>query len=74
MAQAEIAKLAVEKWKEKEIIKLDKSLSHIIQSNQKEYILFQDKFWLLTDDDSEYFFRNGKNNELIVKKMYVLKT
>jgi len=74
MAQAEIAKLAVEKWKEKEIIKLDKSLSHIIQSNQKEDILFQDKFWLLTDDDSEYFFRNGKNNELIVKKMDVLKT
>jgi hypothetical protein len=68
LAQADIAKLAVEKWKEKEILKLDRSLSHIIQSNQKEDILFQDKFWVLTDEGSEYFFRNGKSNDLIVKK------
>jgi hypothetical protein len=74
MAQAEIAKLAVEKWKEKEIIKLDKSLSHIIQSNQKEDILFQDKFWVLTDEGSEYFFRNGKSNDLIVNNSNNFKT
>lgn len=74
MAQADIAKLAVEKWKEKEILKLDKSLSHIIQSNQKEDILFQDKFWVLADDGTEYFFRNGKSNDLIVKKSDDFKT
>lgn len=67
-AQADIAKLAIEKWKEKEILKLDKSLSHIIQSNQKEEILFQNKFWVLNDDGSEYFFRNGKSSDLIIKK------
>lgn len=74
MAQADIAKLAVEKWKEKEIVRLDKSLSHIIQSNQTEDILFQDKFWVLTGDGSEYFFRNGKSNDLIVKKSNDFKT
>lgn len=74
MAQADIAKLAVEKWKEKEIARLDKSLSHIIQSNQKEDILFQDKFWVLTDDDTEYIFRNGKSNDLIIKKPNEFKT
>jgi hypothetical protein len=74
MAQADIAKLAVEKWKEKEISRLDKSLSHIIKSNQKEDILFQDKFWVLTDEGSEYFFRNGKSNDLIVKKSNDFKT
>ncbi len=74
LAQADIAKLAVEKWKEKEIIKLDKSLSHIIQSNQKEDILFQDKFWVLTDEGSEYFFRNGKSNDLIIKNLNEFKT
>jgi hypothetical protein len=73
-AQADIAKLAIEKWKEKEILKLDKSLSHIIQSNQKEEILFQDKFWVLNDDGSEYFFRNGKSSDLIVKKSDDFKT
>lgn len=74
MAQADIAKLAIEKWKEKEIIKLDKSLSHIIQSNQKEDILFQDKFWVLSDVGSEYFFRNGKSNNLIIKNLDEFKT
>lgn len=74
LAQADIAKLAVEKWKEKEIIKLDKSLSHIIQSNQKEDILFQDKFWVLSDVGSEYFFRNGKSNDLIIKNLDEYKT
>jgi len=74
IAQADIAKLAVEKWKEKEIARLDKSLSHIIQSNQKEDILFQDRFWLLSNEGSEYFFRNGKSNDLIVKKSNEFKT
>lgn len=74
LTQADIAKKAVEKWKEKEILKLDQSLSHIIVSNEKPQLIFHDKFWSLGANGPEYFFRNGNSNELLVKENGVFKT
>lgn len=70
LAQADIAKKAVDKWKEREITKLDKSLSHIIQSNQKEDINYTDKFWVKNDNgiESIYCFKNGTSNEIWLRE------
>ena len=70
LAQADIAKKAVDKWKEREITKLDKSLSHIIQSNQKEDINYTDKFWVKNDNGMEsiYCFKNGTSNEIWLRE------
>ena len=71
LAQAEIAKKAVEKWKEEELKRLEKSTSHIIQSNIKTSgITFEDKFWLHKKGDEEftYVFKNGSSNELWLKE------
>ena len=70
LAQADIAKKAVDKWKEREITKLDKSLSHIIQSNQKEDIIYTDKFWVKKDNGMEsiYCFKNGTSNEIWLRE------
>jgi hypothetical protein len=70
MSQAEIAKKAVEKWKENELKKLEKSTSHIIQSNTKTNgLAFEDKFWSDKSNSEEtiYVFKNGSINELWVK-------
>ena len=70
LAQADIAKKAVEKWKEREITKLDKSLSHIIQSNQKEDNNYTDKFWVKNDNGMEsiYCFKKGTSNEIWLRE------
>lgn len=70
MSQAEIAKRAVDKWKENELKKLEKSTSHIIQSNTKTNgLAFEDKFWLHKNNNDEftYVFKNGSSNELWLK-------
>lgn len=70
LSQAEIAKRAVEKWKEEELKKLENSTAHIIQSNSKTNILsFEDKFWLYKDTTEEYtyVFKSGITNELWLK-------
>jgi len=70
LSQAEIAKRAVEKWKENELKKLEKSTSHIILSNsQSSIITFEDKFWLDKSNSEEtiYVFKNGSSNELWMK-------
>jgi hypothetical protein len=74
LAQADIAKRAVEKWKERELKKLDKSLAHIIQSNHKDDIDFIDKFWSDANKDSEYYFRNSKINEILFKENNLIKS
>lgn len=66
-AQSEIAIKAVEKWKKQELERLEHSIEHIINSNQSESVSFQNKFWILEDVGDEYFFRNGNNNELIIR-------
>jgi hypothetical protein len=71
LAQAEIAKKAVEKWKEEELKRLEKSTSHIIQSNIKTSgITFEDKFWMHKKGGEEftYVFKNGSSNELWLKE------
>lgn len=71
LAQADIAKRAVEKWKESEIKKLERSTSHIISSGSNtNQLSFEDKFWLRKNDgngDLVYCFKNGSSNELWLK-------
>ncbi len=70
LSQAEIAKKAVEKWKENELKKLEKTTSHIIQSNSKTAdVNFEDKFWLNKANGEEftYVFKSGGNSELWIK-------
>jgi hypothetical protein len=70
ISQAEIAKKAVEKWKENELKRLEKSTSHMIQSNTKTNgLTFEDKFWLYknSNDEFTYVFKNGSSNELWLK-------
>ena len=67
-AQSEIARRAVEKWKENEIEKIEITTSHIIQSNNKVF-QFENKFWSykITTDVFTYVFKNGTSNELWLK-------
>ena len=60
----------MDKWKENELKKLEKSTSHIIQSNTKTNgLAFEDKFWLHKNNNDEftYVFKNGSSNELWLK-------
>ncbi|TVZ60047.1 uncharacterized protein DUF4407 [Flavobacteriaceae bacterium MAR_2010_105] len=70
IAQADIATKAVTKWKDKELKKLEKSLSHIIQSNSKDDFEIINKFWTKTQNGVEttYCFKNGKSNNLLFQE------
>ena len=69
LAQSEIAVKAVNKWKKKELSRLESSIEHIIKSNETTEISFQNKFWNKVDDGLEYYFRDGKRKDLIIKNM-----
>lgn len=71
LAQADIAKKAVEKWREKEMEKIEKSVSHIIHSSGlPEHSPFENKFWSNQVNGLEtiYCFRNSGTNELWIKQ------
>ena len=70
LAQADIAKKAVQKWKDQEMSKLDHSVSHIIKSNMPQDYKFEDQFWVHTNKGikSVYCFRDGNTHEVWVQQ------